>query len=67
MLIRIFIDPLWSTLNLKTKQASRTKLQDDITKYKKQRDLVVKFQVTLKAFENSEIKKIKKTSNKSMK
>ena len=52
MLIRIFIDPLSSTLNLKTKQASRTKLQDDITKYKKQRDLVVKFKVTLKAFEN---------------
>ena len=41
MLIRIFVKLLWRTLNLKNK-ANRTKLQDDIAKYKKQRNLVVK-------------------------
>ena len=56
MLIRIFVKPLWSALKIKNK-ANRTKLQDDIANYKKQRSFLVKLNrdSKLHCFENIEI------------
>ena len=63
MLIRIFIKPLWSALNLKTKQIELKQIEprDYIAKYKKQQNLVVKLNRDSKLcyFDNRDIKKFK--------